>query len=349
MIPTVLFLAGLGLTTAHMIMNTPTPYNHHTAPLIQVDPLGAAHPFPCQGLSTIESTTSITAGTTQLVNFTGGAQHGGGSCQFSLTYEYPPSADKSKWRTIYTLIGGCPVSSAGNLPAASPDQDGRADSPHCGNDSGVECIRQFNVPIPKGIPNGNATFAWTWFNKIGNREVYMNCAPVAITGGSDDGAFFEALPEMFVANVAGECTTGNGVLNIPNPGKFGRVLEQPTEGSEGSCEKAAGLPVFDGQEEIPGEPGEPTETETETVPSATSTDTPSAFPTTFLTRTTSFVVAEPTAPTVPVGPGQDQSCSPDGAIICIGNSQFGLCDHGRAVPQPLAPGTSCVDGVIGRR
>lgn len=26
---------------------------------------------------------------------------------------------------------------------------------------------------PNSLKNGPATFAWTWFNKIGNKEMYM--------------------------------------------------------------------------------------------------------------------------------------------------------------------------------
>ncbi|KAK3349835.1 hypothetical protein B0T25DRAFT_624260 [Lasiosphaeria hispida] len=342
--------ALLGLANGHMIMNTPYPYNFHkSSPLLQVNPLGEGFPFPCQGVSTIEETTSITAGQPQLVKFTGGAQHGGGSCQFSLTYEYPPPADKSKWKTIYTLIGGCPVSAAGNLPAASPDQDGRANSPQCGSDSGVECIRQFNIPIPKDIPNGNATFAWTWLNKMGNREIYMSCAPVSITGGSDDAAFFDALPQMFVANIPGECTTGNGVMNIPNPGQFGKVLEQPTPGSEGSCPKADGIPTFDGAANPPSGPS-PNPGDKPQAPPAP------AQPTTFATITTTATPPAP-APAAPTtdspSPGSGSvgggTCSPGGAIVCIGGTHFGICDHGHTVPQPLAPGTTCSGGVISRR
>ncbi|KAK4107016.1 lytic polysaccharide monooxygenase [Canariomyces notabilis] len=236
----------LGAVNGDLIMNTPTPYNlRGTAKLLQVDHLGAKLPFPCQGATEVVSVTPLTAGSSQLVKFTGGAQHGGGSCQFALTYDYPPPADVSKWKTIYTIIGGCPVSAAGNLPVTGTDQDGRADSVQCGNDSGTECIRQFEIPVPKDIPNSNATFAWTWFNKIGNREMYMNCAPVAITGGSDDQTFFNELPTMFTANIAGACTTNNGVLNIPNPGKYGVVLEQPAADSEGTCAKASGIPTFE--------------------------------------------------------------------------------------------------------
>ncbi|KAK3361635.1 hypothetical protein B0T24DRAFT_691550 [Lasiosphaeria ovina] len=340
--------ALLGVASGHMIMNTPTPYNlHHSTPLVQVSPLGPGLPFPCQGNQDIEQVTTITAGATQLVNFTGGAQHGGGSCQFSLTYEYPPPADKSKWKTIYTLIGGCPVSAAGNLPTAGTDADGRADSVHCGNDSGTECIRQFEIPIPKGVPSGNATFAWTWYNKIGNRELYMNCAPVSITDGASDTTFFDALPQMFVANIPGECTTNNGVLNIPNPGSFGKVLEQPAPDSEGTCEKAAGIPTFDsaadsgsgsgsGSGSAPPPPPPPpatTSSSDATPPAATDAATSTPPP--------------PTATETPAG--GSGSCSPDGAIVCLEPGFFGICDHGFAVKQALAPGTTCAGGQISRR
>ncbi|KAK4118813.1 lytic polysaccharide monooxygenase [Parathielavia appendiculata] len=368
-------LALLGMASGHMIMNTPTPYNYQgTAKLLQVDPLDPTFPFPCQGVSEIVSVTPITAGTTQLVKFTGGAQHGGGSCQFSLTYDYPPPADKSKWKTIYTLIGGCPVSAAGNLHVAGKDQDGRADGPHCGNDSGVECIRQFDIPIPKDLPNGNATFAWTWFNKIGNREVYMNCAPVTITGGlGDDRAFFDGLPDLFLANVPGECTTGNGVLNIPQPGKYGKVLEQPTPGSEGDCPKADGVPTFEGDSGndsgssstaslvvMPIPSTSTTSASLVVVPITTST-TVSTSATTSATASSGFVTQTTTPPVIsPVpsatsgagsssGPSGSQPCPTDGAIICFSPTSFGLCNHGAAIPQPVAPGTTCNNGKVVRR
>ncbi|KAL2018608.1 hypothetical protein VTK56DRAFT_578 [Thermocarpiscus australiensis] len=366
--------ALLGAASGHMIMNTPTPYNYHGTPvLVQVDPLGANLPFPCQGLSDIVEVTPVTAGGSQLVNFTGGAQHGGGSCQFAVTYEDPPPADKAKWKAIYTLIGGCPVSAAGNLPTTGHDQDGRADSAHCDNDSGTDCIRQFDVPIPKDLPNGNATFAWTWFNKIGNREMYMNCAPVTISGGSDDTAFFEALPDIFVANVAGECTTGNGVLNIPNPGKFGRVLEQPAAGSEGSCPKAAGVPAFEeggggaaaaGGTGSGSESAKPSETATAApAPSASGQQPDLGCPAETSAASSGFVASTAVAP-VPsattgsgsgsgsgsgTGTGSSKSCSADGSIVCFGPTSYGLCANGMTIPQPVAPGTTCSNGKIARR
>jgi hypothetical protein len=360
-------LALLGSVSGHMVMNTPTPFNYHgTTPLLQVDPIGPSFPFPCQGVSEVVSVTSITAGTSQLVNFTGGAQHGGGSCQFSLTYENPPPVDKSKWKTIYTIIGGCPVSAPSrNLPVTGKDQDGREDALHCGNDSGNDCIRQFDIPFPKNLPDGQATFAWTWYNNIGNREVYMNCAPVTITGGSgEDKTFFNSLPDMFLANVPGECTTGQGVLNIPNPGRFGKVLEDPTPGSEGTCPKAAGIPTFEGGSGSGGSTTAslvvvPISSTTSTsaslvvvpIPSTVSTSaTPSSG---FVTQTTSAVTAPVPSATSSAGSGSgpagSQPCSPDGALICFSPTSFGLCNHGAAIPQPVAPGTTCNNGQILRR
>ncbi|KAK4185863.1 hypothetical protein QBC35DRAFT_388590 [Podospora australis] len=356
-------LAALLASSAHghMIMDTPTPFNYKgTNPLVQVDPLnGANFPFPCQGNTEVVERTSVTAGGSQLVKFTGGAIHGGGSCQFAVTYENPPPADKSKWKTIYILIGGCPGEAAGNLPPTAPDADGRANSAQCGNDSGKECIRQFDIPFPKDLPNGNATFAWTWFNKIGNREIYMNCAPLSITGGSEDTAFFDDLPPLFLANIPGECTTNNGVLNIPNPGKFGKVLEQPAPDSEGSCPKAGGIPTFDGASDN-GPPARenPAPVVSSSAPVVTAAPSATVAPSApiesiiaSVTERFSDVPAQETGipvaapiPEAPIDGGNGVTCSPDGAFFCIDSATFGHCVNGKAVPQAIAPGTTCSFG-----
>lgn len=85
-----------------------------------------------------------------------GAQHGGGSCQFSITYDEP--VDGGDWnksasfKTIYSIIGGCPAvftDESRNLESVAVDQNNRLDGKHCGNNSSVDCIRQFMIPIPK--------------------------------------------------------------------------------------------------------------------------------------------------------------------------------------------------------
>ena len=67
-------------------------------------------------------------------SLSGSATHGGGSCQFSLSYD-----GGSTWAVIHSIIGGCPLNSA------------------------------YTFSVPNNIPSGNALFAWTWFNKVGNR------------------------------------------------------------------------------------------------------------------------------------------------------------------------------------
>lgn len=66
----------------------------------------------------------------------------------------------------------------------------------------------YDFNMPSDVANGDALFAWTWFNYEGNREMYMNCADVTITGGSGTADSFEsAYPPMFVANVGNGCQT----------------------------------------------------------------------------------------------------------------------------------------------
>ncbi len=147
----------LGRARGHMIMNTPAPYNLAMPPLLQVDPISGGHfPFPCHNQYGFTSRTPVEAGGATLVNFTGGGQHGGGSCQFSISWDEPVhGADWNKsavFKTIYSIIGGCPAvftNETLNLAPAAVDQDRRQDSKHCGNDTGIDCIRQFMVPIPK--------------------------------------------------------------------------------------------------------------------------------------------------------------------------------------------------------
>ena len=125
---------------------------------------------------------------------------------------------------IHSIEGGCPArNQAGNIgadnSASAPDPD------------------TYTFSIPTGINPGAYTLAWTWFNKVGNREMYMNCASVKVTGGSSkreislnetqEYAIPElserataSFPEMLVANIpATDCTTAEAAdLKFPDPG-----------------------------------------------------------------------------------------------------------------------------------
>lgn len=73
---------------------------------------------------------------------------------------------------------------------------------------GCPLALSYEFQIPGFAPNGQALFSWTWFNYEGNREMYMNCAMIEINGGADDTAQFDALPEMFEANIGtNDCAT----------------------------------------------------------------------------------------------------------------------------------------------
>jgi hypothetical protein len=213
---------------AHMLLRTPTPYpGHISSPL---DPSGSN--FPCQLVSFTGAATEMAQGSSQEMAFTGSAVHGGGSCQVSVTYDNPPTA-ASAWKVIHSIQGGCPArNTPGNLP----------------ENANLEGPDSYPFTIPADLPTGNATLAWTWLNKVGNREFYMNCAPVAITGSGGSETALAALPDMFVANIAvpglnpgNQCTTAEGTdVEFPNPGSSvetnpGAALGAPA----GTCGAAA--------------------------------------------------------------------------------------------------------------
>lgn len=224
---------------AHMKLLTPTPYGDSTLNNSPLD--GAGADFPCKqrpGVYEVENAKNTMAiGQTQTLSFLGGATHGGGSCQVSLTTDKQPSKN-SKWQVIHSIEGGCPASASGNL----------------NDDAGSTGAAKFDYQIPEGINPGEYTLAWTWFNKIGNREMYMNCAPVTVTGGkkrdeipSNITQIMErdtTFPDMFVANIpATDCKTVDSTdLAFPDPGasvqKAGSGPLTPPQGPK--CGAASG-------------------------------------------------------------------------------------------------------------
>jgi len=115
----------------------------------------------------------------------------------------------------------------------------------------------FTFSIPDVIAPANYTLAWTWFNKIGEREMYMNCAPVTVTpaaGGKARRRFrqradaMDSLPVMFRANSGNGCSTAESgkLLAIPeeNRGRnVQRIGDEVSVPPVGSCGAGAGLAV----------------------------------------------------------------------------------------------------------
>ncbi|KIW06591.1 uncharacterized protein PV09_02307 [Verruconis gallopava] len=187
--------------SAHISMSQPVPYDSNKSPPT-TSPLDASGAnYPCQGTQgSFSATSSNTAavGSTFKMSFSGTAVHNGGSCQVSLTTDGASALNpNTKFKVIYSMLGGCP-----GLNGATVSYD---------------------VPVPSEVPAGDYTLAWTWFNNIGNREMYMNCAPMTITGGSGTNETFDALPDMAVYNIASKnsCKTVETFdVDFPNPGKY---------------------------------------------------------------------------------------------------------------------------------
>ncbi|KAH0348557.1 hypothetical protein KCU83_g6103, partial [Aureobasidium melanogenum] len=357
-------LALIAKSNAHVVMNTPTPYGFST---LQTSPLnGEGYNFPCQSGSRTNAFDAtgvynpMKVGQDNDLKFTGTAVHGGGSCQLSVTYEYPPPADKSKWKVIHSYIGSCPANAQGNIAETGSDVDGRPTGSQCTGDNQSECLKDFKFQIPEGMKNGNATLAWTWFNKIGNREMYMNCAPISITGGSDDDTFFNSLPELYVANIPNECNFNSGsfVVGFPNPGKFVTYGEAATPGDLG-CPTSL--------DSAPGSGSNSTQTYSSASPYVASS--PATAPTSYAAAPSPYAAVPTLATSVSVAPmpsgtgyagssnttsgtcsGGKVSCPTPGQVICVDENTFGLCDIDYcAVPQVVAAGTTCSNNVVSRR
>jgi hypothetical protein len=185
---------------AHMEMTDPPPLSSQHNPYASskdydmISPLASdGSDYPCKGylglLATADATAVATyrAGQAYAATLAGGATHEGGSCQFSLSLD-----NGASFRVIASYIGNCPSGSGA----------------------------RYDFTVPAGTPShAGALLAWTWFNKVGNREMYMNCAVVDIEGTSGGSGGLSSRPEIFVANVANGCKTVDSAdVMFPNPG-----------------------------------------------------------------------------------------------------------------------------------
>ncbi|KAL9045020.1 MAG: hypothetical protein Q9214_001885 [Letrouitia sp. 1 TL-2023] len=327
-----------------MKLSQPTPYG---ASSLNNSPLAAdGSDFPCKqrsGVYDAEGANNIMPiGSTQKLKFLGGATHGGGSCQIALTKDLEPTKD-SQWMVIQSIVGGCPSAAAGNL-----------------NDNAASTgASEFPYTIPQGIAAGKYTLAWTWFNKIGNREMYMNCAPVTVTGGSKrrdvneteqyttDEVFAKRenkFPNLFKANIGNGCTTADSEdLQFPNPGEsVSKAGAGSASGSgSGSPSAAAPSPAATSVIAIPpeGAPGS-------SAPSAAAPVASQAAPASTGSASSSSGSGNASGSTGSTGSTASTTCSSPGSEVCSPDgTQIGQCDQsGHVVFMAVAPGTKCQGG-----
>ncbi|KAJ9086610.1 hypothetical protein DSO57_1002332 [Entomophthora muscae] len=158
----------MSLVLAHMKLTNPAPRrSKHNSGYKDIDydmtsPLGGRFSYPCRGFPEGPVSKKYTAGKNFTVTLGGSATHGGGHCQFAMSF------DGQDFVVIQTELGTC-----------------------------LKSGKSFPVQIPKNFPSGRAVFAWVWNNRVGNREMYMNCADIEITGGS--GTSYTG-PELLIAN-----------------------------------------------------------------------------------------------------------------------------------------------------
>lgn len=364
-------LASLAIANAHVIMKSPVPYSVEK---LDNSPISKSQ-YPCKSQNgfTVSTMNAMAVGEKQTLKLFGQAVHGGGSCQLSVSLDTEPTAS-SVFKVIKSMEGGC------------PGVDGEAKS--------------YDFELPASIPNGKATFAWTWNSKLsGLPELYMNCAPIEVTGGASDNTAFNALPDMLAANLDDSCeSVANSAVQYPNPGQTVEMggtadLKAPVGSSCGSTSGTTPAVSSAPDGEAPGAPTSPAAGQSSTaaaspsaapynpggvfapgassaapipssavpIPSSAAPIPSNAAPlpstkTTLITVTASPSAAKPSStggatPAQPTAPaaGGNKACSEEGAIMCNGTSQFGLCNNGQITWQAVAPGTTCSNGVIGRR
>lgn len=347
-------LALCGTSSAHMVIAEPVPYGQDT---LNNSPLQSSSDYPCKqrtGVYDLTKMNNMAVGQNQTLVWKGSATHGGGTCQIAVSLDKKPTKD-STFKIIQTYVGGCPTTGAGN------------DAPN-----------EFSYSIPEGFPNGVFTWAVVWNNKIGNREIYMNCAPITVTGGSDNKDLYNSLPNLFLVNppVNPTCQIAEGYnLEIPFPGKFVQTLESTSvtaaTGAGCAAAKAAqtsgvsgGTPATGGSSAASApasSSAQPTSaaayggaasssspsaytsaptSSTAAVPPSSAEASESSFPTT-VPATGEGIYGPGTSTAsaaIPVGTGTGSS-----GIICDPGhaSKYGQAVNGKTIWRTLAAGTTC--------
>lgn len=146
-----LALLAAGGATAHMLLSQPQMFPG--AGLVPFNNGPITTNYPCRGdtdYSFSFARTVLAAGSNFTMKMEGGATHGGGSCQVSLSKDLKPTKD-STWKVIHSVQGGCPVrNNPGNIgdDAYSIDPD------------------TYSFEVPAELESGQYTYAWTWLNKV---------------------------------------------------------------------------------------------------------------------------------------------------------------------------------------
>lgn len=197
-------MAHVELIKPYPIRSKENPANKNVDYSMKMSLLTDGSNYPCKGYNSDEfvAVETYVAGETYEAKLEIGAHHNGGSGQFSLSYD-----NGETFYVIKSVEGGMPF----------------------GGQSGQPIKSTYSFKIPSDMPSSkHVLFAWTWINRIGNREFYQNCAFVEIRGNlkyrPHQRHSIPDLPELYICNIdAGPdptCTTVPDTrVCIPHPGK----------------------------------------------------------------------------------------------------------------------------------
>ncbi|KAJ2592913.1 hypothetical protein H4R99_006261 [Coemansia sp. RSA 1722] len=303
------------------------------------NPLAPDAPL-CKNLEPVpEPNVKWTAGQSISVSFYGTARHLGGHCQFSMSYD-----GGKTFVVVHEILRYCLYESMN------------------GNTVGKEATG-YTFNLPNDLPSSNtALFAWTWVNAVGNREFYMNCADVIISGTSDSYTGkqmtianhngYDTIPEFGgnydtgvdiyesapLIKVTGDGQTtkvsggGGGSSNGNGSGYGGSSSSSSSSSSSGTTSQTVGpdnttaTPFIGAQRVAPINGASST--------SSTPIDSTSAIP-------PASTVARSNNTNADLADSGNGPCTL-GKMRCVADTSiFDTCDHSGWISRPCAPGTSC--------
>ncbi|KAK3315782.1 hypothetical protein B0H66DRAFT_604099 [Apodospora peruviana] len=195
---------SFSIAAAHMRMVEPVPYTlpnltEYLSPLLR----GGSN-FPCKAVDYQAGPmpNTMQLGSMQNLMFIGKESHGGGSCQISITYDFPPQITRASGRSSSpskVAAQSAAAKTVGNTANGDPWPD------------------VYVFKIPTNIATGNATLvSGDNPGPVLHQKRFENGK---ITSNSQLDAF-AALPDMFIANIGKSCRTPYGVdVLFPKSGK----------------------------------------------------------------------------------------------------------------------------------
>ena len=171
------FIFSVRYVNGHVFMKSPASrrnkYSEYYNKIKMVDynimaPLNTdGYSYPCKGYKKGPVTQNYTTNIIP-IELEGTVLHEGGHCQFGI------SNNDSDFVVLNTVLDNCLLTGL-----------------------------KYDLELPN-IPNGNYTLFWTWVNKIGNREYYMECADISLNIPNNTNYSNEITgKELLVVNLPG--------------------------------------------------------------------------------------------------------------------------------------------------